>query len=386
MAESKQGWVLTNPADQKSWQYFENGAPVTNTWKQDSHGWAYLGANGEWVQNGHAMDSNGIQGIQNGYWTGKGASPYDYTGDATSMVNGVYDTQRQTMINNLARSQAGLDRQMTAANQNFNNRVKSQNLNNTLTKNNYNTSILGRGLEDSSIATSGLAGLDDKNTRLIGEIENDRTGALNGIEQQKTDAETEFNDNLAALEAKRQSDILEMARQMYQDDNSMYLDNQKLALDKLSTNSDIAYKNYIMNNGGGTPTKQPSSSGTKLNVDPSKVKQYMLAYGTDEETAKIGYSILTSVESQDSARATLNKYKQSGDISDAEYNTILRMINDEWWRYPKDTNTYNAKLTASKQQTSTAATTQTTPAQKAQATKDFYLSNTGLKNLNPFYR
>ncbi len=53
--EERNGWYFENG----HWYYFVKNVPVTNTWKSDSKGWCYLGADGRMVTNHWIRDSVG---------------------------------------------------------------------------------------------------------------------------------------------------------------------------------------------------------------------------------------------------------------------------------------------------------------------------------------
>ncbi|MHC1719578.1 MAG: cellulose binding domain-containing protein [Clostridiaceae bacterium] len=60
------GWVYSS----NTWYYYQNGAKVVNSWKADSNGWCYLGADGACVKNSIQADSNGRCYIgADGYWS-----------------------------------------------------------------------------------------------------------------------------------------------------------------------------------------------------------------------------------------------------------------------------------------------------------------------------
>ena len=52
---ARNGWAFLDD----SWYYFDNGTMIKSTWKKDSKGWCYLGADGRMVTNGWAKDSKG---------------------------------------------------------------------------------------------------------------------------------------------------------------------------------------------------------------------------------------------------------------------------------------------------------------------------------------
>lgn len=147
----------------------------------------------------------------------------EYTKQATDQYDPQYNAQVNSLKSSLANKMAGYDQQKVSANQSYDGQVKTQNLNNTLTKNNYNNEMLRRGAARSTIATTGFAGLDDKNTRIVGGIEGDRTNYLNGIDTNIQNENVAYNNNINQLAADRQSQIAALARQLYESDRSYNL-------------------------------------------------------------------------------------------------------------------------------------------------------------------
>ena len=111
-----------------------------------------------------------------------------------------YNLKVDALKNQLASNQQNLEQQKTGINNNYDLQVQNQNLNNKLNKNNVSNALLGRGLSNSSIAVSGLAEQDAKNTRLVGDINRNRTADLNNIDEQKKLLAQNFNNTLAQME------------------------------------------------------------------------------------------------------------------------------------------------------------------------------------------
>ena len=108
-----------------------------------------------------------------------------YYTQAEQQYNPSYNQKVTALQNQLAQNQQNLEQQKVGINANYDYQVQNQNLNNRLNKNNVSNAMLGRGLANSSIAISGLAEQDAKNTRLVGDINRNRTAELNNIDQQK---------------------------------------------------------------------------------------------------------------------------------------------------------------------------------------------------------
>ena len=152
-----------------------------------------------------------------------------YYQQAEQQYNPSYNGKVQALKNQLAQNQQSLEQQKTGINQNYDLQVNNANLNNRLNKNVTSNAMLGRGLANSSIAISGLAEQDAKNTRIIGNIERGRLADLNNIDQQKALLGQNFNNTLAQMEADKLDAINALAMQLEDRDWNRDFQNRQLA-------------------------------------------------------------------------------------------------------------------------------------------------------------
>ena len=152
-----------------------------------------------------------------------------YYTQAEQQYNPSYNGKVQALKNQLAQNQQNLEQQKTGINQNYDLQVNNANLNNRLNKNSVSNAILGRGLANSSIAISGLAEQDAKNTRIIGNIERGRLADLNNIDEQKALLGQNFNNTLAQMEADKLDAINALAMHLEDRDWNRDFQNRQLA-------------------------------------------------------------------------------------------------------------------------------------------------------------
>lgn len=138
----------------------------------------------------------------------------NYYSQAQQQYDVGYNAKVQNMKNQLAQNQLALEQSKGGVNQNFDHQVGNQNLNNKIGKNNMSNSMLGRGLGNSSIAVTGLAEADQINNRKVGDINMNRTNALNDIEGQKAQLAQGTNNSIAQMGADREDAIQALARQL----------------------------------------------------------------------------------------------------------------------------------------------------------------------------
>lgn len=137
-----------------------------------------------------------------------------YIDQATVTLTPGHNSQVDSLKNQLAQNQQALEQQKGGINDNYNGMVNNQNLNNKMNKNNVSNAMLGRGLGNSSIAVSGLAEQDAKNTRMVSDIEKGRTNDLNNIDQNKSLLEQNTNNTIGQMDRDLNDKILALAYQL----------------------------------------------------------------------------------------------------------------------------------------------------------------------------
>ena len=158
----------------------------------------------------------------------------DYVKKAQQQYDPQYNNQVNQLKSSLASAMAGYDKQTADTNTNYDASVKNQNLGTQTAEKNYDTNTLGRGLGRSTIYTSGIAGLDDKNTRLVGSINTDRNAKLGEIGLNRTNTNNTYNANLTQLGIDRDNQIATLARQLQQTDWDNAYKQQQLELQRQS--------------------------------------------------------------------------------------------------------------------------------------------------------
>ena len=167
----------------------------------------------------------------------------DYRKQATQEYDASYNKKVQALKNQLAQNQQTLDQQKGVINANYDLSVANQNLANKKAKNSLSNTMLGRGLSNSSIAVSGLAEADQINNRMIGNINRERTGALNDIEQQKALLAQNLQGTLATMSADREDAISALARQLEDRQWEKDFKNKGFEFQKETERANQAYRN-----------------------------------------------------------------------------------------------------------------------------------------------
>lgn len=175
------------------------------------------------------------------------------TSIANSELDPAYNTKVNALKNSLAASKLALNSQREGVNQNYDTQVTNQNINNEASKDNYSDITTSRGVGRSSIATTGLAEKDQINNRYVNAINQNRTGALGGIDSDITLAETEYNANVSNLGADKMTQANDLAHnyadkevaQEYQAGRDAVADNQWTATNNYNIGRDrVADSHY----------------------------------------------------------------------------------------------------------------------------------------------
>jgi hypothetical protein len=214
--QTQMGKYSANPADYNLVNTSQNFDPNKVQFDQNSvilGGTAAQGGIGN-INTGNATRLYGSDSLGTASQIGNFLGNQYYTNQAASQVDSSYNQQVQNLKNSLANQLASYDSQKTGINSNYDMAVQKQNYNNAIGKNNYSNQTLGRGLGRSTIATTGLAGMDSGNKRQVGYIEQGRVNSLNDVDRMKTVAQNGYEDSVNAMSLDRQNKIAALANQL----------------------------------------------------------------------------------------------------------------------------------------------------------------------------
>lgn len=208
----------------------------------------------------------------------------DFKKQATQEYDSSYNQKVQTLKNQLAQNTQTLEQQKGGITANYNTQVANQNLANQKSRNNISNSALGRGLQNSSIVTSGLAEADQINNRMVGQINNDRTGALNNIDQQKATLAQNMEGTLGTMSADRLNEIATLARTLEDRDfdksyknNQLDMERDKILKDQQYRNLTLAQEKELYNS---NLAWQKENAAQQLAWDKQKLAQTLAASGS----------------------------------------------------------------------------------------------------------
>lgn len=137
-----------------------------------------------------------------------------YLEEAKQMLMGGYENQKVQLNNSFNQNVQSLEGQKAGVNQNFDNQLQQNAMNTTRSQNQYNNNTIARGLGRSTVATSGMAGIQDQGNRIANQVNEQRTQALGNIESQKTMLQQALQENLLGLQSKQESEVLSLAQQL----------------------------------------------------------------------------------------------------------------------------------------------------------------------------
>jgi hypothetical protein len=266
----------------------DSGNVIKDKWVADSKGWLYADKNGKLIKSGAAEDSNGMQEIKDGYWTGNKyeepeekleapkkmsgktysaktysnkntyqnplqkssivvGKPEDYLEQASKFGSTAYQQALDNVAKKLASDKLAYEGQIQGTNASYDDTVTKQNQATKMSKNNYSDSVLGRGMQHSTIATTGLGEMDMLNNQALSDIETERNSKLNAIRDYIAQAEENASTDTNTLKTKRNDDIAALAYQYWRDqqdqkykEDALYSGTQ-LNYDTLNSGNDYKY-------------------------------------------------------------------------------------------------------------------------------------------------
>ena len=165
-----------------------------------------------------------------------------YNQQATQQYDPQYNAKVTAAKNALATTLNSLDASKTGINANYDTQINANNRGTVKNQNSYSNSTLGRGLGDSTIASTGITEQGLIGKRVNDETNMARTGDLNNIETQKALATSNEGNDLTTLAGDRSSAIATLARQLYGEDWTRNYQQSQLDSDNAYKQKELEYQ------------------------------------------------------------------------------------------------------------------------------------------------
>ena len=195
--------------------------------------------------------------VRSNLWTNtinatKAGLTQKYVDQATATYDPQFNTQLTSLQNALDKKVSDLEASKGGINKTYDTQVDNQNRTNTTNKNNFSNQTLARGLGRSSVATSGLGEFDQQNTRLIGNINTARAGAISDVDRNITNERSAFQNQKAQLDTDRMNKILTLARDIQEKQEAIARDEawKKKQFDEQVRQYNLSHT-YSSGGGGG---------------------------------------------------------------------------------------------------------------------------------------
>lgn len=166
-----------------------------------------------------------------------------YQQQAAGMIKGQYESQKNNLQNNFNQNMNELESQKGEINKQYDGYVEDSKNAGEANKQNYNNATLNRGLGRSSVATTGIAGIQNQTDKNIVSINNQRQSQMDNIAKLKDMLRNNLTNSLSAMEAEYNSNVNSLAMQLQQRAEDVAYRNKQLAQQAAQHNAEMAFKN-----------------------------------------------------------------------------------------------------------------------------------------------
>ena len=253
-----------------------------------------------------------------------------YLEEAKQMLMGGYENQKVQLNNSFNQNVQSLEGQKAGVNQNFDNQLQQNAMNTTRSKNQYNNNTIARGLGRSTVATSGMAGIQDQGNRIANQVNDQRTQALGNIESQKTMLQQALQESLLGLQSKQESEALSLAQQLealqyerdwqnqqftYQQSQDKWNQDFKMQQFEYQKQQDALARQLAARSGGSGGSGGSSGSGSSGNFNATSAWKYfdqLLKSDISKGTYESGrFAQQVAKYSPQDAQAMMQAYEQA---------------------------------------------------------------------------
>lgn len=227
----------------------------------------------------------------------------NYIEEARKQLQGQFDTAKNELQGNYEKDFYELDSQTGTMNKQYDGQIQSSKETGENNKASYNNSTINRGLGRSTIATTGITGIDNTTAKNVTALEGQRQLQLDNIDKLKTLLRNNLTNSLSSLNSSYNSNLNSLASQLQEKEEARRLQQEQLAWQKQQWQAEMDLKKNQYN----TDTKYKYDS---LAWDKEKAQMSASSSSSSSKTTKEQVAI--------DGIAWVQKYLKSGDLTSAK--------------------------------------------------------------------
>lgn len=262
-----------------------------------------------------------------------------YVAEADKIIKGQYESGKNNLQNNFNKDMYELESQKGEIDKQYTGMVDSAKESGEANKTNYNNATINRGLARSTIATTGIAGIQNTTDKSVVSINTERQSQMNNIAKLKDMLRNNLTNSLSGLQSEYNSNVNSLAMQLRQRAEDVSYRNNQLSQSQSIANSELAYKYEAL-----------KQSQSQYESD-SKYKYDALKQNQSQSAAELQYKY-QALKKQQEEEALSNKYPSSADfktyLTSMSTQKAVLMLQNNRAELLKNygASTYNSMLTA----------------------------------------
>lgn len=138
----------------------------------------------------------------------------NFVDEARKQLSGQFEANKTQLQNNFNTDMYELDSQTGIMNKEYDGKIEGAKQTGENNKAAYNNSTINRGLARSSIATTGLTGINNTTAKNVNALEGQRQMQLDNIDKLKTMLRNNLTNSLSALQSAHDSNVNSLAMQL----------------------------------------------------------------------------------------------------------------------------------------------------------------------------
>lgn len=253
-----------------------------------------------------------------------------YVEQAKNQLNGQFEANKTQLQNGFNQNMNDLESQKGETNKQYDEYVTNSKNQGEMNKQSYNNATLNRGLGRSSIATTGLTGIQNQTDKNVVSINNQRQAQMDNITKLKDMLRNNLTNSLSAMQSEHNSNVNQLAMQLQVRSEDVSFRNRQLSQQAAQANAELAFRKQQL--------AQQSAQANREFEAAQKWKEKEWAYKSQGSSSSTGkYPSVSDFKAQlqsvdarvavqmleSNRKELINQYGASG------YSTLLKGVEEK---------------------------------------------------------